>query len=281
MSYLDKALKPTASPPIITIVGSPGAGKTSFAGTFPNPIFIQAEAVSAVFEGWDDGVQPTLLPEIPKPAVDAAANITTSSRQIVMDQLRELATADHEFKTLVVDSITAFNSKLENEISLRDQVGNVADASGGFHKGFIEVAQWHADFMYACQVLAKRKNMAIILLAHSGIEKVKNNPEEASEYSVYSLDMHRKSAAVYINNSDAVLYIKKEEFITGAETNKKGQTTKYGRVMQTGDRKIITTGDGLTGYVAAKSRYAMPAEIELPLGTNPVLSFIKYFNKDQ
>lgn len=280
MTYLSKAAKPVSSPPIITVVGSPGTGKTSFAGTFPGAIFIQSESSGSVFEGWDEDVQPTLLPEIPKASADKAGNITTSPRDILMDQMRELATADHSFKTLIVDSVTELNLKFEAEIALRDGVDNVADASGGYHKGFITVAQWHADFMYACQVLSKRKNMAIVFLAHTGVQKIKNSPEETSEYTVYSLDMHQKSAAVYINNSDAVLYIRKEEFVTGAERNKKGQTTKYGRVMQTGERKIITTGDGLTGYVAAKSRYAMPAEIDLPLGTNPVTQYIKYFNQE-
>lgn len=280
MTYLSQAKKPVASPPIITVVGSPGTGKTSFAGTFPNAIFIQAEDASAVFESWDEAVQPTLLPEIPKAAADKAGNITVSPNKILMDQMRELATADHDFKTLIVDSVTELNVKLEAEIALRDGVDTVADAAGGFHKGYTLAAQWHADFMYACQVLAKRKKMAIVLLAHTGVEKIKNSPDEASEYSVYSLDMYKKSAAVYINNSDAVLYIKKEEFVTGGETNKKGQTTKYGRVMQTGDRKIITTGDGLTGYVAAKSRYAMPADLDLPLGENPILPFIKHFNQE-
>lgn len=280
MSYLSQAKKPMASPPIITIVGTPGTGKTSLAGTFPSPIFIQAEDASAVFESWDEEVQPTLLPELPKAAVDKAGNMTSSTRGVLMDQLRELATAEHSYKTLIVDSITVLNSMLEAEIAVRDGVGNVADAAGGYHKAFIEIAQWHADFMYACQVLAKRKDMAIVFLAHTGIQKIKNSPEEASEYAVYSLDMHQKSAAVYISNSDAVLYIKKEEFVTGGATNKKGQTTKYGRVMQTGERKLITTGDGMTGYVAAKSRYNMPAELDLPLGENPLLQYIKHFNKD-
>lgn len=277
MSYLSQAKKPQPSPPIITIVGSPGTGKTSFAGTFPNPIFIQAEDASAVFESWAEDVQPTLLPELPKSAVDKAGNMTVSTKDTIMGQLRELVTDEHEFKTLVVDSVTAMNLLLETEIAMRDSVGNVADAAGGYHKGFLEVAQWHADFMHACMVLSKRRNMAIVFLAHSGVQKIKNSPEEASEYTVYSLDMHQKSAAVYINNSDAVFYIKKEEFVIGGERNKKGQTTKYGRVMQTGERKLITTGDGLTGYVAAKSRYNMPAEIDLPMGENPVLQFISYF----
>ena len=91
--------------------------------------------------------------------------------------------------------------------------------------------------------------------------------------------MHRKSAQVYVANSDAVIYIKQEEFITGAETNRKGQTTKYGRSMQTGQRVLVTSGDGLIGYVDAKNRYGMDNEIPLNLGENPILQYIKHFNK--
>lgn len=279
MSYLEKASKPLAAAPIITVIGSPGTGKSSFAGTFPNPIFIQAERASSVFESWDEDIQPTLLPELPKPTVDAAGNMTASPKEILMAQLRELATVEHGFKTLVLDTVTALNLKLEAEAAVRDGVETVADAAGGFHKGYTLVAGWHSEVMHACQVLATRKKMAIVLLGHTGVQKIKNSPDEASEYSVYSLDMYPKSAAVYINNSDAVFYIRKEEFVTGAEKNRKGQTTKYGRVMQTGERKLITTGDGLTGFVSAKSRYNMPAEIDLPLGENPVLEFIKFFKE--
>lgn len=76
-----------------------------------------------------------------------------------------------------------------------------------------------------------------------------------------------------------MLYIKKEELVTGQETNKRGQTTKYGRVTQTGRRTIITTGDGLVGYVTAKNRYGMPPEIELPMGENPILQYIKFYSQ--
>ena len=279
MSFLEQAKKPKSEAPIITIVGSPGVGKTSMAGLFPNPIFIQAEDAGTVFENWDEDVQPTLLPVLPKSAKDAAGNMTVSTKDTLLAQMRELATVEHDFKTLVVDSITALNVKFESEIAMRDSVGNVADAAGGYHKGYIEVAQWHSDFVYACDILRKRKGMAVVLLAHVGVHKVKNRPDEAAEYTVYSLDMHRASAERYISNSDAVLYIKKEEFVSGTETNRKGQVTKYGRAMQTGERVLITSGDGLTGFVSAKNRYQMPVEIPLPLGQNPVLQYIKHFNQ--
>jgi hypothetical protein len=284
MSFLSQAKKPASQtkPPIITVIGSPGSGKTSFAGTFPNAIFIQAEDASTVFESWDESVQPTMLPVLPKAVPEKeglAGKLKVSTFDVLMSQLRELATADHDFKTLVVDSITALNLKLEHETCKKYGVTSVADAAGGFFKGYDESASLHSDFMAACGILRNRKGMAIVLLGHSGVQKIKNSPDQGSEYTVHSLDMNHKSAAVYINNSDAVIYIKKEELVTGAETNRRGQTTKFGRAMQTGQRVLITSGDGLLGYVSAKSRYPSPSEIPLPIGTNPMLQYIPFYSK--
>lgn len=272
MSFLEQAKKPGAKPPMITIVGAPGTGKTTLGALFPSPIFICAEDGSAVFENWDTDAAPDMLPAIPK------SQKGVSSMETVRAQMRELVTAQHDYKTLVIDSITSLNVMLEAELALRDGVGNVADAAGGYHKGYIELAQWHSEIVYMCNVLRHKKGMAIVLLAHQGIDKIKNRPDEASQYAVYGIAMHQASAAIYTSQSDAVLYIKHDEFVMGQETNKKGQTTKYGRLVQSGERKIITSGDGLTGYVSAKNRYGMDNEISLPLGENPILQYIKFFN---
>src|SRR5690606_32709616 len=133
----------------------------------------------------------------------------------------------------------------------------------------------------ACEVLRDRKDMAIVFLAHIGIHKIKSSPD-ADEYAVWSLDMNDKSVPNYVNQVDSVIYIKKDTYVTGKETNKKtGAVTKYGKVMDTGDRTIITTGDGRIGFLNAKTRYAMPAEIPLPLGENPILGYIPFFNKQE
>ena len=273
MSFLSQVTKPQPKPPMITIIGSAGMGKTSLAALFPNPIFIQAEDGSSVFESWKDEYKPALLPPIPK-----SSNGKLRTKETLMAQLRELATAEHPYKTLVVDTITALNVMLEGELAARDDVGNVADASGGFHKGYIEVAQINSDFIYACEVL-RRKGMAIVFLAHTGIDRVKNSPSENSEYSTYGIEMHKKSSGLFVSNSDAVLYIVKDDLVIGAETDKKGRTTKSGKVIVSDDRKIITSGDGMMGYVLAKSRYDMPNERDLPKGINPLLQYIPYFNK--
>jgi hypothetical protein len=277
MSYLESVTKAIPKAPVITIVGFPGVGKTTLAAMFPTPIFIQAETSSTVFETWDEDVQPAFFPELPNP--NAQRKIKTS--EVVLAQLRELITSDHDFKTVVFDSVTSLNTLLETEVVEFDPLGasNIGDAAGGFHKGYLVSAGIHAEIRRACEHLRKR-GMTIIFLAHTGITKMKNRPD-AGEYTAFSIDMPEKSRHQYINHSDAVIYLKSEEFVTGQETNKKGQTTKFGRVTNTGERVLITSSDGTIGYIDAKNRYDMPQEIKLEKGENPLLELIPFYNKKE
>ena len=278
MSYLAKATKATPKAPVITIVGFPGAGKTSLAGTFPNPIFIQAETASTVFENAPEEKQPAFFPELPA----AKKEKQVKPSEIILAQLRELATAEHDFKTVVFDTVTTMNGLLESEVVEYDDNNpdNIADAAGGFHKGYLVSAGLHADIRRACEHLRKR-GMTIIFLAHTGIAKMKNRPDSGSEYTAYTVDMPEKSRGFYVNHSDAVLYLKSEEHVMGGQENRKGQTTKYARVTNTGERVLITSSDGTIGYIDAKNRYGMPSEIAVTQGENPIMQYIPFFNTEQ
>lgn len=277
MSYLSQVKKAVPQAPAITIVGFPGAGKTTLAAGFPNPIFIQAESASTVFETWDVDKQPAFLPELPSP--DAKKNLRTSD--VILAQLRELASAEHPYQTVVIDTITSLNQLLEREVVEFDgdaNVQDVANAAGGFHKGYGVLAGLHAKIMKACIYLAKKKGIAVILLSHTGFEKIKSRPDQPSEYTVFTPDLHRDSKKIYVSNSDAVLYLKARELVMGHESNRKGQTTKYGRITNTGERVLITSSDGSVGYVDAKNRYNLPPEIDIQKGDNPLLGMIPFYN---
>lgn len=259
-------------PPMITIVAGAGTGKTTLAGLFPKPVFIQAENSKTVFEGWDDDVKPKFMPRLPR-----AKGTTVSTKNAMLDQIRALITNEHDRDTLVIDTVSTLSDMFEHELCEIHGVDNVADACGGFHKGYIALSAMHGEIRKACEVLADRKNMTVIFLSHIGIQKIKSSPE-TDEYSVYSLGMHEKSVHNYVNESDLVCYIKKDEYVTGKQTDRKGNVTKFGKIMQTGERKIITTSDGRVGYVSAKCRYSeMPAELDLPHGENPLMQYIPYY----
>jgi hypothetical protein len=276
MSYLQQAKKATPQAPVLTIVGFPGVGKSTLAALFPNPIFIQAENASTVFETWDADKQPAFMPELP-PA-SQKRNIKPS--EALLAQLRELVTEEHDFKTVVIDAVTSLNNLFEQEVVEFDSnpdCHDIGNAAGGFHKGYLVVAGMHAKIRNACEYLRKR-GIAVVFLAHTGVVKMKNRPDAGAEYTAYSIEMAEKSRHIYISSSDAVLYLKSRDFVMGHESNKKGQTTKFGRVSNTGERVLITSSDGTIGYVDAKNRYAMPEEIEVPHGVNPLLNYIPFFN---
>lgn len=269
---LSSLTKPLTKPPQITIVGTPGVGKSTLAALFPSPIFILAEDGSSVFDSWDEDQKPTVFPQLPR--ADKKNKISTS--ETIKDQLYSLGTQDHDFKTLVIDSVTSLHNLFEHEVCDEYDVDNIGEAAGGYGKGFLAVKEKHATVKAICDRLRDKKGMTIVFLAHAGIKKVKGRPD-AEEYTVYSLDMHDASIASYVALVDGVYYLRQDEFIKGAQTDKKGQTTKFGKIVQTGDRILVTSGDGKIGYVNAKSRYPMDAEISIPLGENPLLSLIPYF----
>lgn len=264
--------KPKPQPPVITIVGMPGGGKTTLGGLFPEPVFIQAENSETIFEEWEN--PPAFMPQLNAAKRNGDAVSKTAFDQ-VMDQLRWLATNEHDRKTLVVDSASALDRLFTQDICVEENVSNLGEAAGGYGKGDLILLERHTRFRQACEHLRKAKGMTLVFLSHSAVQKVKSGPD-ADEYMVHTLEVSPKSVPVYVNFSDCVLYIRKDEIITGKETDKKGRVTKFGKVMNTGLRSIVTTGDGRVGYVNAKTRYAMPADIAFKAGENPLLEHIPF-----
>lgn len=283
MSHLASVKKATPQAPVLTIIGFPGVGKSTLGSTFPNAIFVQAENATSVFEHLPEDKQPSFFPVLPAPS--AQKNIRPS--EVLLAQLRELITEKHDFKTVVIDAVTTLDMLLQNEVVEFDADNNgnptgvkdIAGACGGFHRGYLAVAALHSKIRNACEHLRNR-GIAVVFLAHSGISKVKNRPD-AEPYSTWSLDMHEASRRIYVNTSDAVLYLKSREFVMGSDKDRKGNIKQYGRMTDTGERVLITASEGTIGYVDAKNRYRIPQELEVQEFENPVLQYIPFYNRGQ
>lgn len=267
--------KPQIKAPVITIIGSAGVGKTSLAALFPDPVFIQAENSETVFETWDEDIQPQMFEQLKH----SNKKLKISTKNELLHQLRYVASNKDGFKTLIIDAVTTLSLMFEHEILEFDEndAKNMGDACGGYNKGFMELASMHAEIRLACEHIRKA-GIAVVFLAHSGIQKMKNRPD-SPEYIAYTIELPEKSRPFYIDHSDAVLYLKSTEYVTGSETDKKGRLTKYGKITNTGERVLITSSDGAVGFIGAKNRYNMPTEIEVKLGENPILQYIKFFNE--
>lgn len=267
--------KPLTQPPLITIVSTPGVGKTTLGALFPNPVFIMAEDGSAVFDTWEESAKPMIFPKLPRAKVEDKV-LKVSTLDALLDQLRSLIGQKHDYKTVIIDSVTSLHTMFEHELCEIYGVDNAAEAAGGYGKGYKVIKEMHAKVKDACDHLRAR-GIAVIFLAHTGTKKVKNSPDSTSEYTVYTLQMHEESVPIYVDLCDAVIYLRQEEIVSGAVTDKKNNTTKFGKITMTSDRSMITSSDGRKGYVLAKNRYKLEPSIPFAEGENPLLDLIPYY----
>ncbi len=250
---LHKIEKPDDRPVICTISGNAGLGKTSLAATFPKPIFIRVE----------DGLQS--IPVSHRP--DAFPIL--SSVDDLWDQLDALKDEPHEYKTLVIDSITQLDTMLQQYIVETDtkKPSSINQALGGYGAGYAALAGMHGCVRkYASQL--NNKGMHVVFIAHSDTETVDLPDQDA--FSIYSIRIHKKSISHYIDNVDIVGFIRLETFTTGEGDRKKAIS----------DGSRVITCHAIASAVS-KNRYGITEDLPLIRGKNPFMGIIPTLTGDK
>ena len=212
---LTKLEKPAGQRPIIvTLFGEGGMGKTTLASMFPSPVFIRTEDGTASLQGAD---HVSLMP-------------LAHSVQDVFDQIEALATQDHEFRTLVIDSVTQLATMIEHEIVAGDpKAKSIAQAGGGYGAGYSAAAERHRQIREWAGSLAYDKGMNIVFIAHADTEVL--DLPDYDPFARYCIRMHRKSVPHYTDNVDAVCLIRLKTHVVGDEDKR--------RAISSGEREII------------------------------------------
>lgn len=142
----------TESPPeMIVISGSNGSGKTTLADCMPAPYFLNVENTGALRNGihhWTNGPCPSF----------------SDFKNAVM----EFAKEEHDFKTLVVDSVNAIETLVINDIRKRnDGESNLARCDGGYNGGYNSLYSIMNDIaIRLCNIRDTRK-VYIVMIIHS------------------------------------------------------------------------------------------------------------------
>ena len=247
MTLLSTVEKPQDRPPIITICGDAGTGKTRLAATFPNPIFIRGE----------DGLQ-----SVPKNERPDAFPILKSADELFA-QMMALIKEPHEYKTLVIDSVSAIEQLFIADVLARDgKAKSLNQALGGYGAGRSAVAAMHQRLRKAAQVLSDRRGMAVVFIAHADIEKM--TLPDSDDYSRYSLRLMGASLPYYVDDVDMVAFIRLVTAVRGDDGERK-------RAVSTGDREIICHA---AASCVSKNRYGITEPIDVPEGENPLLALI-------
>lgn len=199
MSLLQSIEKPKDRPPIITICGDAGTGKTRLAATFPNPIFIRSE----------DGMQSIPVSDRP----DAFPVLRGPSAQDVVDTLFEQLIAllrdPHDYQTLVIDSVTALDEIFTAATLEKDgKAKTTASALGGYGAGIQYVTGLHQRVRKAAALLNERRGMVVVFIAHADVETMRLPDQD--DYQRWSLRLPPKSLPPYVDSPDIVGFIRRE-----------------------------------------------------------------------
>lgn len=234
MGFDLKDLKKTGEmkAPRILIYGPPGTGKTSLAASFPNPVILDVE------DGIPAGVEIATLGEI-------------NSFQDVIDRLAALVKQDHDFKTLITDSLDRMEPLIWQHYCEENNYESIE--SPGFGKGYTEVLDLWERYLKACQILRRDKGMTIIHVAHSTVAKF--DDPKVGPYSRYNSRLHTKANNLVQDDVDAILFVNQDVALTKEDEG-------FGRESKRAEGGHITWiyAAGKPGYVA-KNRYGIPDEL--------------------
>ena len=136
-------------PPRILIYGTQGIGKSTLGANAPAPIFIQTE----------DGLG----------LLDVAHFPIAKSFAEVIEALTVLATQEHGFKTLVLDSLDWLEPLIWAHIAKEHGHNSIEDF--GYGKGYVHALDAWREYLDAINYLRNEKGMTIIQTAHADVKR--------------------------------------------------------------------------------------------------------------
>jgi hypothetical protein len=247
MSILETISKPETRASIISIFGDAGLGKTCLAASLPNPIVIRAE----------DGLQ--AIPADKRP--DAFPLLRSADD--LWAQLTALVKEEHQYRTVVIDSVTALERMFIASVIDCDpkEPRSINQALGGYGAGLSAVAAMHHRVRKACGMLNERRGMHVVFVGHADLETIELPDQDP--YSRYSMRLGKKSVAPYVDDSDVVGFLKLQTHTFGDGDRKKA--------VSNGTRLLVTYA---TAANVSKNRYGITNDLIVEQGINPFVGFI-------
>ncbi|CAB4132213.1 phage_P_loop, phage nucleotide-binding protein [uncultured Caudovirales phage] len=218
-------------PPRVCIYGNHGIGKSTLASQFPAPIFINTE----------DGLDSLDVTSFPRAQVI----------DDVVENIKALLKEEHEFKTLVIDSVDWL---VEPLISTNVEENNTkADLAYG--KAQMMVAEEFREILQGLDALRRKKGMNIVLLAHAAVTRFESPLTEP--YDRYQPKLPNRANALLQEWCDVIAYAGFRVIVKKADV---GFNNQVARGVTTGERLLHVTEN--PAYVA-KNRYGCPDTFEM------------------
>ena len=219
-------------PPRIMVYGAEGVGKSTFASLAPNPVFVQTE----------DGLSEIDTSKFP---------LARTFDDVVM-QLQAVRDEQHEYGTLVIDSVDWLERLVWDRVCADYGVKSIEKADGGYGKGYVHALTYWRQIVSILNDIRSKRGMAVILIAHAAVERFED-PEHAA-YDRYTPRIHKKACSLICEWVDAVLFASRHLRVDST-------TGKAAPVGADGGERILRT-NGSPACIA-KNRFGLPTELPL------------------
>jgi len=228
-----------AKPVRIMVYGPEGVGKSTLGAKSDSPIFISPEG------GTDQ------LTDAQGSPVKSIADVNTWDD--VISSLNSLMNEKHEFKTLVLDSAD-WIEKLAHQKIIGESGKDIIRANGGYGAGYRQSENMHKHLIELLAQLREKKNMNIVIIAHTHVRPVKD-PEMLEQYDSFEIKCHEFVSSLYREWVDGLFFVRFNTFLKTDESGKSKALTDGSRTLYTVKKPAFQ----------AKNRYGMPESIEFTL----------------
>ena len=224
-----------AKPRRVLLYGVEGVGKSTWAAGAPSPLFLDFES------GLGD--------------VDCAKTERLSSLGEVYEALRWLYASEHDYRSIVFDTVDWFEKLIFDQVCKNANQTNIEKVDGGYGKGYIAAANLLQEFLGKLEKLIDARRLNVVFLGHATREKVTD--PEAPQYERHAPDLSKHSAAILREWCDEVFYA---SYRTFTRTEDAG-FNKTRSIAIGGDERFIRTTH--SAGVTAKNRLSLPAELPM------------------
>lgn len=221
----------------ILLGGIEGIGKTTWGAKAPRPVFIGVESGSNELD-------------VERYAFDADGRTEPRTFTEVLDALLALASAEHDYQTVVVDTVDALEALVWRAVCVKGGKSNVEEF--GYGKGYVAALDEWRTFLASLERLRRERKMSIVLIAHTHIRPFKN--PEGDDYDRHELKLHVKAGGLLKEWCDDVLFAHYETYAV------KGPDGGKAKGVSTGARVVETVR---TAAWDAKNRHSLPATLPL------------------
>jgi len=226
-------------PPRLLVYGDEGIGKSTFAAGAPKPIFIPTE----------DGLG----------EIDCDSFPLAKTLDDVLTPLNGLAVEDHEYQTVVIDSLDWQEWLIFNKLCVQYHVNSIEKVDGGYSKGYTHALTPWRQILDLLDRLRNERNMIVIFLAHSKVEKFED--PESSAYDRYSPRLHKHASALVCEWCDAVMFATRKMRTQTEDAGFNRQRTIASPIGKDGGERILKTVGGPA--CIAKNRYGITDDLPL------------------